>query len=67
MILENVLMENEIVQHLHFKTKGGVGEVALKIDLSKAYDKISWMYACFLMLKMGFSPRWVAQININVY
>jgi len=45
-ILHNALIANEIVHHM--KCKGGKhGEVALKIDISKAYDRVDW-HECIL-------------------
>jgi len=37
-ILDNVLVASEILHHMKCKSKGKKGEVALKIDISKAYD-----------------------------
>lgn len=39
-ILDNVLIAFEIIHHMKCKTKGARGEVALKIDISKAYDRV---------------------------
>lgn len=36
--------------------------VVIKIDLSKAYDKVSWLYICLLLTHLGFNLdfiRWV--------
>ena len=43
------------------KTKNIKGDI-LKIDLAKAYDKVSWMYIHLLLTHLGFSIdfiRWV--------
>lgn len=31
----------------------------MKIDLSKAYDRVSWKYLERMMLKLGFAETWV--------
>lgn len=36
-----------------------MGEVALKIDISKAYDRVEWEYVKKVMCRMGFHDRWV--------
>lgn len=39
-ILDNVMVAIEVIHHLKCRVKGKVGKVALKIDISKAYDKV---------------------------
>ena len=36
-ILDNVVVAIEVIHHMKAKTKGKLGEVALKLDISKAY------------------------------
>lgn len=51
-ILDNVMAAIEIIHHMKSKVKDNVGEVALKLDISKAYDKIEWNYLREVMIKM---------------
>lgn len=37
-IIDNVIATHEVIHHMKCKRKGKAGEVALKIDISKAYD-----------------------------
>ena len=58
-ITDNVLVAFEIIHHMKRKNKGKQGDVAFKIDISKAYDKIDWGFLKGIMLKLGFDNRWV--------
>ncbi|KAK3221803.1 hypothetical protein Dsin_008828 [Dipteronia sinensis] len=39
------------------------GSMALKLDMSKAYDHMEWSFFISMMEKMGFSDRWVNRIR----
>ena len=41
---------------------GQTGFMALKLDMSKVYDRIEWNYLQKLMEKMGFCSRWIGLI-----
>lgn len=41
------------------KHRGSDGNVALKIDIIKTYDRVGWSYLQATMLKMGFHVSWV--------
>lgn len=44
------------------KGEGRNGLVALKLDMSKAYDIVEWIFLERVMYKMGFSSLWVRRI-----
>jgi hypothetical protein len=35
------------------------GELTLKIDISKAFNKIDWGFLKGMLLRLGFSDKWV--------
>lgn len=48
------------------KTKEKKGNVALKLDVSKAFDRIRWDYLEALLSKLGFDSKWVKWIMLCV-
>lgn len=58
-IIDNVLVAFELIQHMSKKKHGAMGEVALKLDISKSYDRVSWSYLRQRLIIMGFCDTWV--------
>nr|XP_027060887.1 uncharacterized protein LOC113687483 [Coffea arabica] len=61
-ILDNVVVAHEILHFLKNRRKGRVAFMALKLDMSKAYDRVEWKFVGRVMMKMGFCPifvRWI--------
>ena len=65
-IIDNILISAEIVHYLKRKRQSNEGVTALKIDMSKAYDRIEWRFLKAIMLIMGFVIDWVDLIILYV-
>ena len=63
---KNSLISNNLAfETLHCVKNHNSGQtcfMALKLDMSKAYDRIEWNYLQKLMEKMGFCSRWISLI-----
>ena len=62
MITNNVLLAYEITHMMHRKKGGRDGYVAVKLDMSKAYDRVEWQFLEQMMIRMGFARQWVSVI-----
>ena len=49
----NILLASEVLHCLRRRTRGRIGDVALKLDISKAYDRVDWGFLQFMLRKMG--------------
>jgi len=56
-ILDNAITAFEVLHYMKCKTRGKEGNIALKIDVSKAFYRVK-----VVMEKMGFSNVWISWI-----
>jgi hypothetical protein len=62
LISNNVLTAFETLHTMHSRMYGKVGYMAVKLDMSKAYDQVEWVFLEKVMSRMGFDRRWIALI-----
>ena len=65
-ITNNVLTAFETMHCIDQKRKGKEALVAVKLDISKAYDQVEWSYLEATLRKMGFHEKWIALMMMCV-
>ncbi|KAL2942986.1 LINE-1 retrotransposable element ORF2 protein [Bienertia sinuspersici] len=59
---DNCLLAHEIINWVKHKKKGKLSASVLKIDLSKAYDRIRWDFLQKVLEAHGFPSKWITLI-----
>ncbi|XP_074352667.1 uncharacterized protein LOC141691812 [Apium graveolens] len=62
LLTDNVLIAYEINHYLHRRTQGKSGVVVLKLDISKAYDRLEWGFVEKMLRKFNFHLVWIDRI-----
>ena len=50
------------MHYLNHKTEGKDGYMSIKLDMSKAFDRVEWGFIQRVMEKLGFHNKWVSLI-----
>lgn len=66
LITDNILLAYECTHCMQHKGYGKEGYAAVKLDMSKAYDRVEWNFLEKMMEKMGFERRWIERIMICI-
>ncbi|XP_048593391.1 uncharacterized protein LOC125576910 [Brassica napus] len=61
-ISDNIMIAQEMFHALRTKPSGRNKRMAIKTDISKAYDRMEWSFIEAVMRKMGFSEIWITWI-----
>lgn len=56
-ISENIMLAQEITHRIKQSNEGY--NVVIKLDMAKAYDRVSWSYTCLVLRKMGFGENFI--------
>ncbi|XP_026383730.1 uncharacterized protein LOC113279243 [Papaver somniferum] len=61
-IQEQIILASEMVNEM--KKKRRCGNVGLELDISQAYDSVSWKFLFKVLQKFGFSQNWCEWIHV---
>ena len=65
LISDNILVAFESLYSMQ-KHTGKDGFMVIKLDMSKAYDRVEWPYLEAVMKKLGFNDRWIKLLMLCV-
>ncbi|XP_074362468.1 uncharacterized protein LOC141702742 [Apium graveolens] len=66
LLTDNALKAFEINHYIKRKTQGKQEVAGLKLDVSKAYDRLEWGFLELILAKFGFSGDWIARVMLCV-
>ena len=62
LITDNVLVVYETLHAMQNRRSGRKGSLALKLDISKTYDRVEWSFLKGIMSKLGLPDRWIDRV-----
>lgn len=66
LITDNILVAHEVFHALRTNPSCKEKFVAIKTDMSKAFDRVEWSFLEALLLKLGFCEKWVSRIKLCI-
>ncbi|GAA0156366.1 hypothetical protein LIER_38260 [Lithospermum erythrorhizon] len=58
-ISNNILIAHEVMHYMNHNKLGANPSMTIKLDMSKAYDRVEWSFLEAVMKKLGFYKVWV--------
>lgn len=58
-ITDNILITHKVLQFLKTSQAQKQCTMAVKMDMSKAYDCVEWKFVEKVMKRLGFGPKWI--------
>ncbi|KAL9663876.1 hypothetical protein QQ045_019269 [Rhodiola kirilowii] len=62
LITDNILIAHELISYMRTRAHVGTGYCCIKLDMSKAYDRMEWDFLEEIQRKMGFPTPWIDKI-----
>ena len=59
LIFDGIISIHEIIHSMDKSKEAGM---ILKLDMNKAYDRVSWQFLEKVLLKFGFNGEWVSMV-----
>jgi hypothetical protein len=62
LISDNILVTYEALHTMATKMRGKKGYMAIKVDMSKAYDRVELSFLEGMMRRLGFAEKWISLV-----
>ena len=62
LIIDNVLVAFELMHYLNHKIEGKDSFMSIKLDMSKAFDRVEWGFIKGVMERLSFDRKWISLI-----
>lgn len=62
LLTDNALIAFEVNHYMKRLRQGRKGVAGLKVDISKAYDRLEWGFIMNMMHKFGFTETWISRV-----
>ncbi|XP_024196278.1 uncharacterized protein LOC112199498 [Rosa chinensis] len=59
LISDNTLVANEAAHFMHKLKHQDASFFSLKLDISKAYDRLDWSFIFAILTRLGFADQWI--------
>lgn len=66
LITDNILVAYDALHTMSTRLKGRKGYMAIKLDMSKAYNRVEGDYLEAMMRQLGFADQWIRLVMICV-
>ncbi|KAL9661113.1 hypothetical protein QQ045_025933 [Rhodiola kirilowii] len=61
-ISDNIIAAQEVIHYIRTRGRQKVGFFALKLDISKAYDRVEWAFLEVMMRRLGLPEMWISMV-----
>ncbi|CAM8889513.1 unnamed protein product [Rhodiola kirilowii] len=61
-ISDNIVAAQELIHYINTRGRQRNGYFALKLDISKAYDRVEWDFLEEMMQRLGFPENWISMV-----
>lgn len=62
LITDNIIAAYETMHTMQTRLWGKTNYMGIKLDMSKTYDRVQWLFLEVVMYKLGFAPMWIKMV-----